>query len=274
MRGGGFGTRGGRVLVWTFGERGDEIRRSGEIEKKPIVGAGEFARLRLGIEPDPVQMELLQAEAHRGILNCSRQWGKSTVAAIRAVHHAYTYAKSLVLVASPSRRQSAELLGKIRPMLEKLGIPPCGDGINVPSAVLPNGSRIVGLPGSEDKIRGFSSVSLLLIDEAARVSDKQYKTLRPMLAAVNGDLWLMSTPNGKRGFFYEEWEHGDAEWYRVSATATECPRISSEFLEEERRSLGAEWFRQEYLCEFVNDGTMLFSPELVDAAMDDDLEPI
>jgi hypothetical protein len=262
------------VLVWTFGERGYAIRRGGEGKKKLIVGAGEFARVRLGIEPDPVQMELLQSEAHRGILNCARQWGKSTVAAIRAVHHAHTNEKSLALVASPSRRQSAELMRKVTDMLAKLGIEPRGDGINVPSAVLPNGSRIVGLPGREDTVRGFSAVSLLLIDEAARVSDEQYKTLRPMLSVMNGDLWLMSTPNGPRGFFYEEWERGGPEWYRVSATATECPRISSEFLEEERSSLGADWFRQEYLCEFVNDGTMLFSPELVDAAMDDDLEPI
>lgn len=262
------------MLVWTFGEHGDEIRRGGEAEKKLIVGAGEFARLRLGIQLDALQMELLQSGAHRGILNCSRQWGKSTVAAIRAVHHAYTYESSLVLVASPSRRQSGELLAKVRPMLEKLGIAACGDGINVPSAVLPNGSRIVALPGSEDTIRGFSAVSLLLIDEAARVSDTIHKTLRPMLAVLNGDLWLMSTPNGKRGFFYEEWEHGGPEWYRVNAAATECPRIGSEFLEEERSSLGAEWFRQEYLCEFVDDGTMLFSRELVEAAIDYDLEPI
>jgi hypothetical protein len=28
-----------------------------------------------------------------------------------------------------------------------------------------------------------------------------YKSLRPTLAVGNGDLWLMSTPYGKRGFF-------------------------------------------------------------------------
>jgi hypothetical protein len=59
---------------------------------------------------------------------------------------------------------------------------------------LPNGSRIVGLPGVEGTVRGFSAVSLLLIDEASRVSGATYKSLRPMLAVGNGDLWLMSTP--------------------------------------------------------------------------------
>jgi hypothetical protein len=52
------------------------------------------------------------------------------------------------------------------------------------------------------------------------------------------------------------------------------PRTNIRFVWEERGSLGAEWFRQEYLCEFVDDGTMLFSRELVEAAMDDDLAPI
>ena len=196
------------------------------------------------------------------------------MAALQAVHHAYSRPGSLIIIASPTLRQSAELMGKINPMLVKLGIAPRGDGINVPSAVLPNRSRIVALPGCEDNNRGFSSVSLLLIDEAARVSDGMYKTLRPFLAVRNGDLWLMSTPNGRRGFFYELWEHGGPEWYRVSVPATECPRISKEFLEEERSSLGAEWFRQEYLCEFTESEGAMFTREMVEAALDAGVEPI
>ena len=43
-----------------------------------------FARTRLGFLPDAQQMEVLQSDAKRGILNCSRQWGKSTVAAAKA----------------------------------------------------------------------------------------------------------------------------------------------------------------------------------------------
>jgi hypothetical protein len=83
-------------------------------------------------------------------------------------------------------------------------------------------------------VRGFSAVSLLLIDEASRVDDAMYKALRPMLAVGRGDLWLMRTPCGKRGFFYECWEHEGAEWFRVAVPATECPRIPAEFLEKER----------------------------------------
>jgi hypothetical protein len=93
-----------------------------------------------------------------GILNCTRQWGKSTVAAAKAVHRLLTRKGYLVLVASPSERQSAELMRKVAEMLAKLGIRARGDGDNAISLVLPNGSRIVGLPGRDVTIRGFSNV--------------------------------------------------------------------------------------------------------------------
>jgi hypothetical protein len=129
-----------------------------------------------------------------------------------------------------------------------------------------NGSRIVGLPGVEGTVRGFSGVSLLLIDEASRVHDAMYRALRPMLAVGDGDLWLMSTPNGKRGFFYDTWEHGGPGWFRVKAPITECKRVTERFVAEERIVHGDEGFRREYLCEFVDDGLELFGREdLVEA---------
>jgi hypothetical protein len=179
-----------------------------------------------------------------------------------------------VVVASPSERQSGEFLLKVEQMAARLGIPARGDGHNTLSLAMPNGSRVVGLPGTEDTVRGFSAVSMLLIDEAARVPDKIYKALRPMLAVGQGDLWLMSTPCGKQGFFYETWEHGGAHWKRVRATGVECSRISAEFLEEERASLGPMWFRQEYLCEFVDSGGAMFDRDVVEGALDSGISPV
>ncbi|HEY4364658.1 MAG TPA: terminase family protein [Bryobacteraceae bacterium] len=232
-----------------------------------------FARERLGFWPDSRQEGLLRSKASRGMVCCSRQWGKSTVAAVMAVHRAFFYPKSLVVVACPSEKQSAELVWKIRDFLAKLGVARRGDGSNRISLTLPNGSRIVGLPGREATLRGFSAVSLMIIDEAARVEDSVYKALRPMLAVGGGELWLLSTPFGTRGFFWENWDGGGEEWERTTVKATECPRISRRFLEEEKRQLGDLWFRQEYLCEFVEDGRSLFSRELVLACFDDD-EPL
>jgi hypothetical protein len=126
----------------------------------------------------------------------------------------------------------------------------------------------------ETTIRGFSAVSLLLVDEAAWVSDEQYRAIRPMLAVSDGALWLMSTPNGKRGFFYETWEHGGPEWERFRAPATECSRIGPEFLEEERATMGERCFRQEYLCEFEDSVSGLFDRELVERAFTDEVRPL
>jgi hypothetical protein len=236
--------------------------------------AVEFARTRLGLEADEPQREMLRSKTKRGILNCTRQWGKSTVAAAKAVHRAFTVAKCTVVVASPGDRQSGEWMRKAEGMVESLDILPVGDGYNKLLLLLPNGSRIVGLPASEPKIRGFSALSMLVIDEASRVSDELYRALRPMLAVGSGDLWLMSTPCGKAGFFYETWEHAGPEWLRVRVPATECPRISKEFLEEQRSAMGMESFRQEHMCEFVGSGMGVFDRDVVEAALDEGIEAL
>jgi Mrp family chromosome partitioning ATPase len=110
-------------------------------------GVVEFARKRLQFEPDERQTEVLGSVAKRGILNCTRQWGKSTIAAAKAVHRAYMEKGCTVLVASPSERQSAELVRKAAELLARAGIPAKGDGHNDVSLQLPNGSRIIGITG-------------------------------------------------------------------------------------------------------------------------------
>ena len=144
-----------------------------------------FARQRLGFVPDAVQALVLDSRIRRGILNCTRQWGKSTVTAVKALHRGLAQEKSLVIVASPSERQSGEFLMKARGFARTMGLRTRGDGSNALSLVLPNGSRLVGLPGLEGTTRGFSNPALLLIDEASRVSDSLFDSLTPMLATGN-----------------------------------------------------------------------------------------
>ena len=115
---------------------------------------------------------------------------------------------------------------------------------------------------------------LLLVDEASRVSDDAYLAVRPMLATSDGALWLMSTPNGKSGFFYETWANGGPEWERILARATDCARIRPSFLNEERRVMGERCFGQEYLCEFEDSVSCVFGKDLVDGALTDEVEPL
>jgi hypothetical protein len=215
-----------------------------------------WGREQLGFEPDREQALVLGSTSKRGLLNCTRQWGKSTITAAKAVYQACTEPGSLTLVVSPSARQSGEFVRKAAGFARLLGMRVKGDGDNETSLEFPNQWRIVGLPGNETTARGFPAMTLLLVDEAARVSDDLYKTIRPgpegTPTVSSGALWLMSTPFGSRGFFWEAWQRGGPEWERVRVPAYECPRIQRAFLEEERATMGERWFRQEYLCEFVD----------------------
>jgi hypothetical protein len=227
----------------------------------------------LGVEPDSWQTSVLRSAASRVLLNCSRQSGKSTVAALVALHRAAYHPRSLVLVLAPALRQSQELFSKIAGFYSSLEapVPPLAE--RRLSLELENGSRIVTLPGTEKTIRGFSGASLLIVDEAARVDDGLYYSVRPMLAVSGGALMMLSTPFGKRGVFFEEWT-GEGGWERYEVKATECPRIPSTFLEEEKRNMPAPWFRQEYMCEFVEASGQIFSHDDVVAALDDQVRPL
>jgi hypothetical protein len=257
---------------------GDDCKRGSVREEEPEMSeegtTAEWVRNQLGFEPDAAQKRVLNTDSKRVLLNCTRQWGKSTVTAAKAVHQAQTVEGSLTLVVSPSARQSGEFLRKAEEFVRRLKIKPRGDGDNDISILLPNRSRIVGLPGKEATVRGFSAVGLLLVDEASRVSDELYLALRPMLAVSNGTLWLMSTPHGKSGFFWEAWDSGGAGWARVKVPASECPRIQKSFLEEERRTMGEMWFRQEYGCEFVDAVSGVFDRDVVEKAVSGEVEPL
>ncbi len=228
----------------------------------------EFARSRLEFEPDPWQEKVLRSTAKKIILRCSRQSGKSTTTAALALHSALHDPGSLTLLFSASLRQSRELFRKVRDFLEvyrdgaELGL--IED--NKLEAKLACGSRIVSLPANESTIRGFSKVALVVFDEAAYIEDGVYKTARPMLAVSGGRLILLSTPHGKRGFFWTEWNNPEFEKYHIPAA--ECPRISPEFLAQEEKGLGSYWFRQEFQCEFLDLVGSVFSHDKIQACIE------
>jgi hypothetical protein len=210
----------------------------------------------------------------RTLLLCSRQAGKSTVSAALAVKTALLEPSALVLLLSPSLRQSAELYRKCADIYKQLGRPIAATAESALRVEFVNGSRIVSLPGKDDAaIRGFSSPRLVIIDEAARVPDNLYRSCRPMLAVGQGKLLALSTPFGKRGWFHEEW-FSQNTWRRIKITAEQCPRIGADFLKEERQSLGERWYRQEYMCSFEDMIGAVFSWEVIQAAMSDDVKPL
>ena len=143
------------------------------------------------------------------------------------------------------------------------------DGINDLSVELANGSRAIGLPGTEATTRCFTNVGLLIIDEAARVHDETYKSVRAFVVASRGRILMLSTPYGLRGFFHDEWRAHSPDFERYAVRADQNPRFTNTMLEEERRSLGDLWFRQEYLCEFITDHEQIFMPDKVRSMISD-----
>lgn len=224
--------------------------------------------------PDPWQVNALRWAGKRAIWNIARQSGKSTVATLLGLHRAVYVPYSLILLVSPSLRQSSELFRKVADWLARMPNPPELPEDNKLSCTFANGSRIVSLPSTEATVRGFSGVNLIIEDEASRVPDNLYRALRPMLSVSGGSIILMSTPFGKRGHFHEEWVHGGETWERTEITAAHNPRITPEFLAEERRSLGDWWYQQEYECQFMDAIDNVFSYEVVMAAINSEVKPL
>lgn len=209
------------------------------------------SRLKLDFELDEWQKNVLRSKHKRKLFNCARQSGKSTVAAIKALHRTITYDAQPVILLSPSQRQSSELFRKVTDILSEMKDPPKLLEDNKTSLEMENHSRIISLPSNEKTIRGYSGVALVIEDEAAAVPDEIHQAVRPMLAVSDGEYDMLSTPRGKKGHFYEAYRSG--EWETVTITAAENKRISAEFLESERKALGSRLYSQEYECAFLED---------------------
>ena len=233
-----------------------------------------FAQDKLDFEPDPWQANLLRSTSNQVLLNCCRQSGKSTTTAIKALHTATYSPGSLILLGSPSQRQSSLLFSKVTEFRKRMNNGLKLQEDNRTSFELSNGSRVVCLPGSADTVRGFSAPSLIIEDEAAFVDDGFNIAIRPMLAVSQGRLILMSTPNGRRGHFYEAWENGGDDWDRIEVTAEDCPRITEEHLQKERRTYGEWTFLQEYECKFMDAANQLFRTSDIDRAITDEVKPL
>lgn len=228
---------------------------------------------RAGFVPDPWQAELIRDDSSWWLLLCTRQGGKTQGISALALSTALNIRGALVLILTPSERQSKEVLRCVSQYyLALFGIPVRSDAITALKMELPNGSRIIALPGSAEKtIRVYAGVTLLLVDEAARVPDELFHSVTPMLATSGGRMVCATTPWFKRGYFFQQWQNGGDAWRRVKVTADDCPRISREFLAREKKSKPHHWYQQEYYCKWGSAAAALFDPDVCDALLTDEV---
>lgn len=227
------------------------------------------------ITADPWQADLLSSTCTRALLLCSRQSGKTTTTALIALHCALYQPGALIIIVSPSQNQSGEMLRTIKALHSLIDGAPEAVGDSVLKFELTNGSRILALPGSALTIRGYAAPALIIVDEAAGVSDELIQAVFPMLATrTDGRLILLTTPKGKRGFFYTTWINGDPTWKRIKITAAQCPRISKEFLDEQMKLLGPTRYAEEYNCEFIDSDDSAFPTDIIDRAFTNEVRPL
>lgn len=188
--------------------------------------------------------------------------------AARTLAHCLTHRDALAMVFTPTLRQSMEYVRHVRLFDRAAGQPVKVERSAGTILEWANGSRLMALPDRQQGVVGFTPTKIV-IDEASRVSDVLYLSLRPMLALGRAELELLSTPFGKRGFFFDivNTPARAARFRQWQVPASRCPRISREFLAEEMVELGERWYRQEYDLAFNDSVDSVFTASVIEAAM-------
>ncbi len=266
------------------------LLRHGEIEKifrelevikqqnfDPIAAVGcipsqvEFAEISLSSKLDAWQKLYMNNAntASRIAIAASRQSGKSTVTAQVVAHCLLFIPGFMCLVASRSLRQASHYLNKVRDAVLSVVPREAMVQMNRLSMELPNGASIVSIPCAQpDAGRGFSP-HLVILDEAAFAPEELFRAITPSLAATQGALHMLSSPNGRQGYFFEAFE-GEAKsvFWNQRVHWKDCPRITQEIADMERIALGDLYFKQEFEAQFITPLGAFFGFEAIKTAED------
>ena len=125
-----------------------------------------------------------------------------------------------------------------------------------------NGSTLQFLSAERyDSIRGFS-FSHMVVDEAAFIKEiAMQEAIYPTLSALGKKCLIISTPKSKNWFYnaYLKGSNGGSDHISFRGISTDNPHIDANFIDEQRKSLPPEIFKQEYLAQFSESGNDVFS---------------
>lgn len=208
----------------------------------------------IDMEADPWQRHFVANTDTYVLLNCSRGAGKTQSTAVKAADEILHKPGSFTLIVSRAQRQSLECFRYIKKLISAYYAdePIPAKKFTETQIELANGARVVCVPGKEENIRSYQGVTLLIIDEAARVPDELYYAVRPMVRVKQGRIIALSTPFGQRGWFYREWEDRKGPFKRYEVPWNQCPRIRPADIDNDRRSMGDTYVAQEYECSFAS----------------------
>jgi phage FluMu gp28-like protein len=256
-------------------EEGEAAEERLEVSDDPV----DFCRKWFNFTPTEYQARLLRDKSKRIVVRWSRQAGKTTTLALRAIWFALRHPKTLTLIVAPSLRQSMILADKLQDFLT--GLPPSSrkaiiDKLQRTVIRFKNASRIVALPNSPNLLRGYTAHQVIC-DEAAFFRDDElvfYNVLMPMLSTTDGTLIVSSTPWSTDSVFYKmcmnpEYSQHVVTWEDV----VKAGLVKREFIEEMRLSIPEERFQREFESKFVEDIDAWLPQSLITSCIDAELQP-
>ena len=223
----------------------------------------EFFKTVTGYDPYEYQEKFLKSDTKRIAFRSGRQIGKTTMCAVKALYKAYTYTSQEILILAPVQRQASLMFWQIKQFIaQNEDIKECVIRETMTQIYFENGSRLHCIPGGHTGagIRGFSP-NLIIVDEAAWLPEEVFVAIEPSLAVTDGDMVLVSTPYGKRGFFFESFSDDEYDTYHVRSS--ECPRITEKFLKSKKNRMTKNDYLQEYEGEFIAESDVMFPIELI-----------
>lgn len=247
--------------------------------EKAFQDAALFAETFFNFKPTQYQADLLRDESKRIVVRWSRQSGKTTTIALRAIWYALSHSKTLTLIIAPSLRQSmimsdriTDFLGSLPPLYFRLFVKKLQRTI----IQLNNNSRIIALPNNPQLLRGYTA-NQVICDEAAFFRDDKlvfYNVLYPMLATTDGILIASSTPWSKDSVFYRICQNPEFSKHLITCEdVKKSGLIKQSFIDEMQSQLPFERFQREFMSEFVEDVDAWLTQSLIVSCIDSKLEP-
>lgn len=213
---------------------------------------------------DKWQEEVMKTQGNM-CLRSGRQVGKSFVIGLKAGKYALDNPNKLIMIISKTERQAGLLFTKVLNHINSVAKNEIKKGKDRPTKHLinlKNGSQIHSLPAGDTGygIMGFT-IDLLIADEAAFIPEEVWNSIIPALAVTNGDIWLLSTPFVKEGFYYDCFS--DPNFTAFHTSSEDCDRIEESFLNRMKETLTKAQYAQMYLGQFVDEIRQFFPDELI-----------
>lgn len=223
-----------------------------------------------GYDPFPHQEAVHEAMtgAYRSgkvfVVKAKRQVGKTTMAENILLQFAIEYAGTLSCLVEPTLDQARRVYKEIVKAIEHAPVIKRKNDSLLELELL-NGSQIIFKSAEQrDNLRGFTITGILVIDECAFIQDDIYDILQPSTDVHGAPILLISTPKLKQGFYYR--------YYTAGADGTNPNIVSIDFnrfdtsnllppskLEQYRQMMPKSQFTTEYLGEFLDSDSILFT---------------